>query len=180
MDLSKAHRFFDSRYHCARGFDFRAQLLAAPMEESSVYFMLPRRVLKLDAHSMVSAGDIVSSIPSGNMWLCGENGPSEFQGKTIYKTLKLFEVTHRNAVWKGFSTYEDEITEQKRKSVVQRGVIPVAIEFQKLQEDEMRISADMVRIITTSDVKVGDIIETYAITNVERQIGLNFCTAKRQ
>lgn len=181
MDLSKAHHFFSSTFTCLRGFSFKAQLLAAPMEESAVYFLLPRRILKLDAKSPVRPGDVIRSGPSGNMWLCAENGPSEFQNRTIYKTLKLFEVTHPAAQWTGSTTTVDPLTEQKRKTGNDlKGAIPVVIEFMKLQEDEMRIPADMVRIIAAENILVGDRVDGYTIINVEDQLGLKFCTAKRQ
>lgn len=182
MDLAKAHHFFDSKFRCVSGnFDFRGQLLAAPMEESSVYFLLPRRILKLDSDSAVDAGAVVSSYPSGNTWLCADNGPSEFQGRTIYKSLKLFEVTHKTAQWYISNKTTDTITGLPKKGErTPHAVIPVSIEFVKLQEDEMRIPSDLVRIITNAAVNVGDRINEYTITNVETQIGLRFATAKRQ
>ncbi len=181
MDLSKAHHFFHSKFRCARGFDFLAQLLAAPMEESAVYFIHPRRILKLDANSAVVPGDVVKSLTSGHSWMAASNGPSEFQGVTIYKSLKLFEVTHLTATWKGTAKTKDPITGLDRKA--ERpilGIIPAVIEFMKLQEDEMRIPADLVRVITAAPVSVGDMVNEYTIINVEPQIGLYFSTAKRQ
>lgn len=181
MDLSKAHHFFHSRFRCLRGFDFQAQLLAAPLEESAVYFLVPRRILKLDHNSPVTSGDIIRSYTSDHMWLCGDNGPSEYRNRAIYKSLKLFEVTHRTASWKTLSRYEDEITGIKRKEEPRETAkIPVAIEFVKQQEDEMRIPADMLRIITASPVSIGDLVDEFTIINVEPQLGLYFCTAKRQ
>lgn len=181
MDIAKAHHYFNSRFRCARGFDFLAQLLAAPIEPSSTYFITPRRILKLDAHSMVRPGDQVYSPASDKSWFCGENGPSEFQGRTIYKTLKLFEVTHTNVSWRGDTTATSNITGQKVKTAnEEKGPIDVTIEFLKLQEDEMRIPADQVRIITNKNVRVGDRIGPYTVINAEAQIGLVFCTAKRQ
>lgn len=181
MDISKAHRYFTTKFRCARGFDFLAQLLSAPIEPSSTYFINPRRVLKLDAHSLVSPGDHISLPATGKAWLCGENGPSQFQDQVIYKTLKLFEITHTGVSWKGDVTATSNITGQKVKtSSAEKGPIDVVIEFLKLQEDEMRIPADQVRIITNKDVLVGDRVGPYTIINAESQIGLKFCTAKRQ
>lgn len=181
MDLSTAHHFFQSKFRNHRGFEFAAQLLSAPLENSSVYFSLPRRLLKLDALSPTQAGDIITSRTSGHTWLVGENAPSEFQGREIYKSLKLFEVTHRDAKWYTYGTYENEITGLKEKVAKElEATIPVTIEFMKLQEDEMRISADLVRIISASPIKPKERINEYAIQNVEYQLGLYFATAKRQ
>ena len=181
MDLSKAHHFFQSRFRTAQGLEFQAQLLAAPMEESSVYFFLPRRLLKLDAASPVQAGHVVTSLTSGHTWLTAENGPSEYQGREIYKSLKLFEVTDPAATWKVTGTSKDPITGLDKKGApTTQPPIPVVIEFMKMQEDEMRIGADLVRIIATAPIAIGDRINTYVIQNVEFQLGLYFATAKRQ
>ena len=151
------------------------------MEESSVYFYLPRRILKLDASAPAQAGHVVTSLVSGHTWLVGENGPSEFQGKEIYKSLKLFEVTHPAATWKTTATSKDPVTGlDKKGTTTTQPAIPVVIEFMKTQEDEMRIGADLVRIIAASAIGVGDRINTYVIQNVEPQLGLYFATAKRQ
>ena len=181
MDLSKAHHFFQSRFRTAQGTVFQAQLLAAPLEESSVYFFLPRRILKLDAASPVQAGHVVTSLVSGHTWLAAENAPTEFQGKEIYKSLKLFEVTHPTATWKVTGTTTDAITGLAKKGTpTTQPAIPVVIEFMKTQEDEMRIGADLVRIIAAAPIGIGDRINTYVIQNVEPQLGLYFATAKRQ
>lgn len=182
MDIAKAHRYFDTVFHCARGFSLRAQLLMAPLEESATYFLNSRRILKTDAKSMLRPGDVVTSSASGYTWLCGDNGPSEFQGRVIYKSFKLFEVTHKTATWTRHGATKDPITalEVKDPEPVTLGTIPVAIEFLKLQEDEMRIPADMVRIVASADIKVGDHINGLKVTNVETQLGLRFITAKRQ
>lgn len=181
MDLATAHHYFHSDYTVVGVGRIKAQLLAAPMEESAVYFLLPRRILKVDADSPVRPGDAIISGASQHMYLVGENGASEFQGRTIYKSLKLFEVTHRAASWKRDVKTTDAITGQKVKaSATELGPIPVTIEFVKLQEDEMRISADLVRIISNKDIRVGDKVSDYVVTNVELQLGLRFCTAKRQ
>lgn len=180
MDLSKAHHYFHADYTVVGVGRIKAQLLAAPMEESAVYFLLPRRILKIDADSPVRPGDIVISGASQHMWLAGENGPSEFQGRTIYKSLKLFEVTDRNATWTTYIKTDDPITGLKKKQSPVVSSMPCVIEFTKTSEDEMRIGADLVRIISAVEPKVGDKIKDYTVQNVEPQLGLFFSIAKRQ
>lgn len=184
MDLSTAHKYFESLWWNSRGFQFKAQLLMAPSQPSAVYFYLPRRLLKYSYNAGVLPGDYITSKTSGKAYLCGENGDSEFQGQVIYRTLRLFEVTHTSATWKRNDTTKDPITGLAKKNANQPHLvanIPVAIEFVKLQEDEMRIPADLVRIIAKDPIKIGDFInDEYTIVNVEAQLGLYMATAKRQ
>jgi hypothetical protein len=49
-----------------------------------------------------------------------------------------------------------------------------------MQEDEMRIGADLVRIIAAHPIQINDKIGPYSLINVEPQLGLYFATARRQ
>lgn len=179
MDLGKAHLPFSGRYYCYRGFSFQAQLLSLSLDVSNVYFNYPRRLLKMEAKVPLRPGDQIRG-QSGKRYLVGEHGPSELNDVVLYKTYKLFEVTHPAALWSAQGTTTDPILGIKVASGnPAENLIPVAIEFQKSQEDEMRIQADLVRIITNAAVQIDDHIDSYTILNVEPQLGLNFCLARR-
>lgn len=179
MDLSRAMDPFASRFYSYSGYSFNAQLLAIPMEESSTYFFLPRRILKLYPASPAKPGDRIRDESTKKEYLAGENGPSVFSNKIIHKTLKLFEITHKSAPYSTRVTVTDSVTGLKKTVDTNDITIPCVIEFAKTQEDEMRVGADLVRIIAAVALKPNDIVAGYTIVNSEPQLGLYFATARR-
>lgn len=179
MDLTDAMTPFASKWYSYSGFTFNAQLLAVPMEESSTYFFLPRRILKLYPASPAAPGMRLRDETTKKEYLAGENGPSIFSNRVIHKTLKLFEITHKTAAYETPVKVKDSITGLPKKVDDNEITIPCVIEFAKTQEDEMRVGADLVRIITSYPVLVGDKVDAYRVTNVEPQLGLYFAVGRR-
>lgn len=179
MDLAKAMNPFASSFYDYSGFGFKGQLLAVPMEESATYFLLPRRILKLYPNTRVRPGARIREENTGKQYLAGENGPSLFGDRVIHKTLKLFEITHPNATLLVNEEQKDAITGLPRKVNSNSRLIPAVIEFTKTQEDEMRIGADLVRIVTRDKLSPNDKINEYTVVNTEAQLGLYFSTARR-
>ena len=180
MNLTDALNPFASKfYNMTLRSGFRAQLLATPMEESSTYFLNPRRILKLYPNSKTTGGHLIREEHSKKMFLCGENGPAIFGDRMIHKSLKLFEVTHPTATLLRREQLDDEITGLKKKVDDKPYTIAAAIEFTKTQEDEMRIGADLVRIISNFPLQPNDKVEEYVVVNAEPQIGLHFATARK-
>lgn len=180
MNLTDALNPFASRfYNLTTRTGFRAQLLATPMEESATYFLLPRRILKLYPNGKTTPGHLIREEQSKKLFFAGENGVALFGDQVIHKTLKLFEVTHPQAALKRREEMEDEITGLKKKIDDDNLTIAATIEFTKTQEDELRIGADLVRIISNQTILVNDKIDAYTVTNVEQQIGLYFATARK-
>jgi uncharacterized protein YeeX (DUF496 family) len=97
----------------------------------------------------------------------------------IHKSLKLFEVTHPSATLLRREQVDDDITGLKKKVDDNSYTIPATIEFTKTQEDEMRIGADLVRIISKFPLMVNDRVNEYTIVNTETQLGLHFATARK-
>jgi len=179
MDLTRAIDLFASKFYAYGKTTFSAQLLAIPLEESSSYFFLPRRLLKTYPDSVATPGDRIRDETTGKQYLAGENGPSMFSNRIIHKTLKLFEITHPAAVLTTRATGTDTVTGLKKTSSTSTTTIPVVIEYTKMQEDEMRISADLVRIIANVPLVPNDMIAGYTIINAEPQLGLYFATARK-
>lgn len=180
MNLTDALNPFASKfYNLTLRSGFRAQLLATPMEESNTYFLLPRRILKLYPDSKTRGGHLIREEISKKLFFAGENGPAIFGNRMIHKSLKLFEVTHPTATLLRKETVEDEITGLKKKVDDDDSTIAATIEFTKTQEDEMRIGADLVRIISNERILVNDRINEYTVVNVEQQLGLYFATARK-
>lgn len=180
MDLAKAMNPFASSFYDYSGFGFKGQLLAVPMEESATYFLLPRRILKLYPNTRVRPGARIREENTGKQYFAGENGPSLFGDRVIHKTLKLFEINHTAATLVRSGQVVDNITGLPKKVTPGTPVtIPAVIEFTKTQEDEMRIGADLVRIVTKDQVFPNDKINEYTVVNTEAQLGLYFSTARR-
>ena len=179
MDLRHALDPFVSPFYCLRGFGFKAQPLAIPIEESATYFNLPRRILKLYPDSKLLPGDIVRDETSKKLYFAGENGPSLFHGQIIHKTMKLFEITHPNATLESRVQSNDSVTGLKKSLTYDESTIKAVIEFTKMSEDEMRIGSDLVRIITSVPLKPADRVNGYTIVNAEPQLGLYFSTARK-
>ena len=180
MNLTDALNPFASKfYNLTLRSGFRAQLLATPMEESSTYFLLPRRILKLYPDSKTAGGHLIREENTKKLFFAGENGPAIFGNRVIHKSLKLFEVTHPSATLLRNETIEDEVTGLKKKVDDNPYTIPVVIEFTKTQEDEMRIGADLVRLISNFPLLVKDKVNEYTVVNTEQQLGLHFATARK-
>lgn len=177
--LTKALDPFASKfYNVTTGRGFRAQMLMTPMEESATYFLLPRRILKLYPNDPTQPGSLLRETMSKKLYFAAENGVALFDNSIIHRTMKLFEVTHPTATHITTVKVIDPVTSLPKKNAEVTTTIPAVIEFTKMQEDEMRIGADLVRIITNHPLKVGDKVNGYVLTNVEHQIGLNFGTAR--
>jgi uncharacterized protein YeeX (DUF496 family) len=180
MNLTDALNPFASKfYNLTLRSGFRAQLLATPMEESNTYFLLPRRILKLYPDAKTKGGHLIREEHSKKQFFCGENGPAIFGNRMIHKSLKLFEVTHPSATLLRREQVDDDITGLKKKVDDNSYTIPATIEFTKTQEDEMRIGADLVRIISNFPLMVNDRVNEYTIVNTETQLGLHFATARK-
>lgn len=180
MNLTDALNPFASKfYNLTLKSGFRAQLLATPMEESNTYFLLPRRILKLYPDAKTAGGHLIREENTKKQFFAGENGPAIFGDRVIHKSLKLFEVTHPSATLLRRETMDDDVTGLKKKVDDNVYTIPVTIEFTKTQEDEMRIGADLVRIITNYPILVNDRINEYTVVNAETQLGLYFATARK-
>lgn len=178
--LTKALDPFASKfYNVTTGRGFRAQMLMTPMEESATYFLLPRRILKLYPNDLTKPGDLLRETLSKKLFFAAENGVALFDADIIHRTMKLFEVTHPAATRITLTKATDTVTGLPKKQSQVTTTIPAVIEFSKTQEDEMRIGADLVRIITNTPIIVNDKINEYTVTNVENQIGLYFCTARK-
>lgn len=179
MNLTNALDPFVSPFYCLRGFGFKAQPLAVPIEESATYFNLPRRILKLYPDAKLLPGDTIRDETTKKMYFAGENGPSLFAGRVIHKTMKLFEITHPNATLESRVQLTDTVTGLKKNLEFQESTIKAVIEFTKMQEDEMRVGADLVRVITAVPIKPNDRVNGYTIVNSESQLGLYFSTARK-
>lgn len=177
--LTKALDPFASKFfNVTTGRGFRAQLLMTPMEESATYFLLPRRILKLYPDDKTKPGDLIKETMSKKLFFAAENGVALYNTSIIHRTMKLFEVTHKEAtlIRKGATT--DTVTGLPKKDSGTPTIIPATIEFTKVQEDEMRIGADLVRVISNYPMAVNDKVNQYTVLNVEYQIGLYFATAR--
>jgi hypothetical protein len=141
--------------------------------QPSYVFVQPRHVLRVPANSPAKAGMIVRS-PSGELFILGDNGPSEVSRGHLWNSFRLFEPTGKFS-WKRRTKIHDPVTLQNVEGPeVDLGEIWVAMEplDRALSDREMRVSFEQLRFITGEDIRVGDRIDNRNITKVDRQLGL--------
>lgn len=183
MDLRIAHRFFGLKmFSITQSRGFTAQLLAQPLTENTGYFLLARRMLKLDADSPIMGGEIIRT-PAGKLYLTEAHSTSEFQETSFYKTLRAYEVTDHVDV-KAPTVTKDPILGRNIDASV--GSWPVwktiycVIEPTVLEHDAFKNITPVYRIMTNENVPLGAIVDgKYKVNNVEYRGGCYFIEAQK-
>lgn len=144
-----------------------------------MFFLTPRRILKVRPEMDVRPGDTVT--PQGDgPYLVTENGDANVFGRIIHKTFKIFHVTDEAIDISRISGTDDPITGMKNNSLSSVGATDAVIEYDKQREDEMRVGADQMRIITPVQLMPKDVIGgLYTIVNCEPQLGVWFSIASK-
>lgn len=182
VDLRIAHRFFGSKlYSKTRNLRFIGQLMAQPLTENTGYFLLARRMLKLDADSPVSGGEIIRTV-SGQLYVSQAHATSEINDNAFYKTLRMYEVTDKDIAVTVADTVDDSILGTKADDGPQKpwGTIDAVIESTALEHDNFKNIAPTYRVITNQNVPIGAIIgDTYRVTYSDYRGGCYFLTAQK-
>lgn len=151
-------------------------LLSDTEQESqpTYVFIQPRHVFRTPFPTPLKAGMVIRS-RSGEVYIVGENGPSEHRDGTIWQSFRLFEATKRVA-WARRGTTVDAITTLKRDKLVPDplGMIWVALEpFDREAVDrEIRFSFEQHRVIAGVPLQAQDLIDNRPITKVDKQLGV--------
>lgn len=183
MDILKTpHRFFSSKfYSLTRALGFQAQLMAQPLTENTGYFLLARRMLKLDADSPIMGGEVVRS-STGKLYITQAHATSELNNVGIYKTLRAYEVTDVFDV-KTIATVKDPILGKPiaaAQSTVWKAGVHMVIESTALEHDGFRNLTPVYRILTGEDIPLDATIgDTYRVTNKEYRGGCYFLVAQK-
>lgn len=142
--------------------------------QPSYVFVQPRHVFRAPFPTPLKPSMVIRS-PSGDVYLVGDNGPSETREGTLWQSFRLFEATGRYS-WKRRETIDDSITNLKRDTMepADMGTIWAALEplDREVVDREMRQSFEQRRVITGADIKSGDTIDNRKVTKVDTQLGL--------
>lgn len=139
----------------------------------SYIFVSPRHVLRTRHPTAARIGMVVQT-PNGEVYILGDNGPSEQAGGTIWDSFRMFRATGK-LPWRRRGTVIDPITRQKAEGAMQDlGNIWVAIEPTDREELERRMSAshERARFLAAEDVRADDLIGEYEVIRSDPQLGL--------
>ncbi|MGN6820277.1 MAG: hypothetical protein ACTHJR_16560 [Sphingomonas sp.] len=140
--------------------------------QPSYIFVQPRHVLRTDFPTGLRSGMVVRA-PGGQVFICGDNGPSETHEGTIWQSFRLFEPTGKY-LWQRRMKVIDPITRLPMDDSLQTlGTIYAAIEpiDREAFDRQIRVNFEQVRFITGSPVQDDDLIDNRAITKVDKQLG---------
>ena len=141
--------------------------------QPSYIFVQPRHVLRVRLPSPVRSGLVVRS-PAGEVYILGDNGPSEHHTGTVWQSFRLFEATGRYS-WQRRSRVTDPITKADKEGPLQdMGFLWAAMEVMDRTENdrEIRIDYTQSRFIAGVVVGRGDLIDNRSVSRVDRQLGL--------
>jgi hypothetical protein len=143
--------------------------------QPSYVFIQPRHVFRVPFPSALRAGMVIRS-NAGEVYIVGENGPSERKQGTIWQSYRLFEATKR-VTWARRTKIIDPITTLPRDKLKEEnlGMIWVALEpFDREAADrEIRFSFEQHRVIAGVEILAEDLIDNRAVTKVDKQLGLS-------
>jgi hypothetical protein len=141
--------------------------------QPSYVFVQPRHVLRVRPPSALRAGMVVRT-PMGEVYLVGDNGPSEQADGALWQSYRLFEATGRYS-WKRRTRIKDPITKADKEGPLEDlGLIWAALEvLDRTESDrEIRIDYTQSRFISGVAVARGDLIDNRSVSRVDRQLGL--------
>lgn len=175
--LSKVGRRFYHKFEVIEnGRGWVTGLLSDTEQESqpTYVFIQPRHVFRTPMPTALKAGMVIRS-KSGEVYIVGENGPSEHRYGTIWQSFRLFEATARVS-WARRGKVTDPITTLERDKQIPDplGMIWVAYEpFDREAVDrEMRFSFEQHRVIAGVPLQAEDLIDNRPITKVDKQLGV--------
>lgn len=140
-------------------------------------FVNPRRILRTDPKTAIRAGMAVQS-PSGEVFIVGDNGPSDAPGGTLWQSWRLFEATQQ-VTWTRRSFIIDPVTEMKREGQPQDlGKIWCLIEplDRETPDLAMRASHEQDRVLCGADIQNDDIVNGKKVIRADRVLGVRLGT----
>lgn len=143
--------------------------------QPSYIFVVPRHVLRTPFPTAVKPGMVLRA-PAGDVFIVGENGPSETRSGTIWQSFRLFEASGQYE-WKRRVKVIDAITKQWKDTGTFTTPVKIwaTIEpLDRLQFDrEIHYSFEQFRIITGQPIKNDDIVDNRTVSKLDKQLGLS-------
>ena len=156
---------FSAVFRTRSGIKFNGEL-GLPIERTTPSDFRSRRLLTVSNRSLVTTGDVVSC--AGRTYLL-----SLQNALTYTNQFRAFEITHR-LIWTRTTEEIDLATgmPRGRVSVVLDDALPVVLEYGKIGEN-LAIETDKYRVLTGSDVHVGDRLGAWIVQTRREAVGLN-------
>lgn len=152
----------------------RGVLSEAEQNSQPTYvFAHPRRVLRVRDWVPIATGMVVTA-PSGEKLLVGENGPSDSWRGVLWKSFRMFAVTHQ-VEWKRRQMTIDVITGLERDiGEVLLGTPWAVMEpsDRELNDSKLRRTFEQSRFICGAQVLADDLINGQKVTKIDTQLGL--------
>lgn len=137
-------------------------------------FVNPRHVFRTPFPTALQA-QMVLKAPSGEVYIVGENGPSERLEGTLWTSFRLFKATGQFK-WERRVQVTDPITTLKRDALEPLDLGMIWCAFETLDREaidrEMRFSFEQRRVISGKELLAQDIVNNQAITKVDKQLGV--------
>lgn len=148
---------------------------AEQQSQPSYVFVQPRHVMRTPYPTALKAGMVIRA-PAGQVFIVGDNGPSERVEGTLWQSFRLFEATGQY-VWTRRKKVIDPITQLPRDAMapITMGMIWCALEplDRELTDREMRFSFEQRRVITGAPLLAEDMVDNRAVTKVDKQLGVS-------
>ena len=156
---------FSAVFRTRSGIKFNGEL-GLPIERTTPSDFRSRRLLTVSNRALVTTGDVVSC--DGRTYLLS------FQNALTYTNqFRAFEITHRLS-WTRMTEEIDLATGMPRGTVsmILDDALPVVLEYGKIAEN-LAIETDKYRVLTGSDVRVGDRLGAWIVQTRREAVGLN-------
>lgn len=140
-------------------------------------FVNPRRILRTDPKTAVRSGMAVQS-PSGEVFIVGDNGPSDAPCGTLWQSWRLFEATAQ-VTWTRRTTIIDPVTQLKREGPpVDLGKIWCLIEplDREVPDLQMRASHEQDRVLCGAAIRNDDFVNGKKVIRADVVLGVRLGT----
>lgn len=142
--------------------------------QPSYVFVQPRHVFRAPFPTALKAGMVIRS-PSGDVYVVGDNGPSEQKEGTLWMSFRLFEASGQY-VWSRRVKTTDPITKLDRDISEPEPIGTVWAVLEPLDREQMdreiRQNFEQRRVLTGAMILSGDLIDNRPVTKVDTQLGL--------
>lgn len=149
---------------------FKGQVLDIADTTRVTNFHTARRLLRVLPNSIVQVNDVVKT-PGGQIFLCASHGDG-YMGNVVFTQFKLFELTQMG-VWSRPTTLIDPVTGLDTDATpIPMGIIHYELEPAGTLSDMLNVTTEQYSVITNADLKIGDRLDRFIVTDVSKQIGV--------
>lgn len=176
VKLAHTHKRFETTLTVIEGGSGIVRGLLTETDQSQIpayTFVNPRRILRTDFFTAVKPGMVIRS-QAGEVFLVGENGPSEASGNVIWQSWRLFEATGQ-VTWVRRTRIIDPITKQPKEGPPQNmGLIWVTQEplDRETPDLKLRVSFEQDRFLSGAKVKPEDTVNGKRVIRADDVLGL--------